>query len=234
MGRRKVKLEDIYQVQNPDIPGDAWGEYQDGEREKGVTHSLHYHKYFEGYTEVKKQKPNGKSYIERIYTAPWYKQDLSDKERILIRGCYWLLYALMVYAFVCALIQQIGSNTCVYVAIPGMPTVTLAFLLLVKLIGYTFSKPLMTIYEYKTTGRNVQLLSMACAVGMFMTAVAKGIYLCINGSQMLMDELISLFLCVVAAGSALSVFLLERKIKYTREPNDAVVPEDGVTINGLS
>ncbi|MCC8064662.1 MAG: hypothetical protein LIO78_05450 [Clostridiales bacterium] len=222
---------DIYHLHGKKRRGPSWDQYGEesaGSMDTGFRHSSRYHDFFDGYTEVRVAKPNGGYRIERYYTAPWMTPQLSQRERVELRLLYWCLYlgALLLYGW--SMCQRVGSNTCPYVAAPGLVTVVPLLLLLFRLIAYTAGKEKLTKYDYKHLSKGVRWWSFLTGCGLTLTAITVLIYgfLHLDAPENLRNGL--LLLC--GAACALAISRLEQRVPYQEVENTTAVPEGGFEI----
>lgn len=219
--RRQSDLNDIYGVKriktNPlekdhEVP------------ESGFRHSDAYHRYFRGYTEIRREKVNGRYTVERYYTQPWIVSAASGPVYWLIRLMYASLVTLSWLLYVWALCLPLGSNRCWFVAIPGLPAVILLFLLSVVTVSYIFVRRKMTLWDHTSSTKRLKTVSLLTGSCMVLTAGAKVIYLLLYGRE-LGAEMLCIAAILLAAGCAAVLFPLERSVVYTTLPNDTVLPE---------
>ncbi|MCD7856232.1 MAG: hypothetical protein LUG55_00180 [Clostridiales bacterium] len=153
---------------------------------------------------------------------------LSQRERVELRLLYWCLYlgALLLYGW--SMCQRVGSNTCPYVAAPGLVTVVPLLLLLFQLIAYTAGKEKLTKYDYKHLSKGVRWWSFLTGCGLTLTAITVLIYgfLHLDAPENLRNGL--LLLC--GAACALAISRLEQRVPYQEVENTTAVPEGGFEI----
>lgn len=196
----------------------------------GVNRSGFYHSYWRGWTEVRVNRI-GKPYsIERVYTAPWIRQDLSTRDYVLVRILYGVLIALSIALFALAMTQRVGSNSCWYVALFGMPTTILIFVVLWMFVGYAKAPRKMTLYEHKSTSVYLKRICLAFFIGLCATALATVLYALLNPGDEPLKQLLNVLLDLLAAGCVFTVFLLEKKMKYIDIPNTNKPPAGGFEI----
>ena len=219
--RRQSDLTDIYGVKriktNPlekdhEVP------------ETGFRHSDSYHRYFRGYTEIRRAKPNGRYSIERYYTQPWITSAASTPVYWLTRLIYASLVVLSWILYVRALCQPLESNRCWFVAIPGLPAIIALFLLSVVTVSYICVHKKMTLWEYESSTGRLKRLSLLTGGFMGLTALMKGFFLLLYGADTA-PELLCIGQTLLAAGCAAAICLMERGVVYTTVPNDTVLPE---------
>ncbi len=193
----------------------------------GVNRSGFYHSYFRGWTEVRVDRP-GKPYkVERVYTAPWIRQDLSARDYVLVRVLYGVLLALSIALFVLAMTQTVGSNTCWYVALFGMPSTILMFVVVWMYVSYAKAPRKMTLYEHTSTSSYLKWVCLVFAAGLAATALATILYVFLNMDNEPMRQLLNVALDLLASGCAFSVFMLEKHMKYVDIPNTNKPPAGG-------
>lgn len=219
--RRQSDLNDIYGVKrirtNPlekdnDVP------------ESGFRHSDAYHRYFRGYTEIRREKPNGRFKVERYYTQPWIVSAASRQNYWLLRLMYASLVCLSWILYIWGMCMDLGSNRAWFVAIPGLPGVILLFLLSVVTAGYMVTPKKMTLWQHTSGTKRLKTVSLLSGGCMALVGAAKGMYLILCGGNV-SGELMSIGITLAAAACAASLCLMERKAVYTTVPNDTVLPE---------
>ncbi len=219
--RRQSDLNDIYGVKriktNPlekdnEVP------------ESGFRHSDSYHRYFRGYTEIRREKPNGRYKVERYYTQPWIVSAASPQVYWLTRLMYATLVCLSWLLYLGAMCTDLGSNRCWFVAIPGLPAVIVLVLLTVVTVSYLFVPKKMTLWDHASSTKRLKTVSLITGGCMTLTAIAKAAYLLICGGNV-RGELISIAVTLAAAVCAAALYVLERGVVYTTIPNDTVLPE---------
>ena len=219
--RRQSDLNDIYGVKQ--IKTNPLEKDNDAP-ESGFRHSDSYHRYFRGYTEIRREKPNGRYAVERYYTQPWIVSAAS-------RQVYWLTRLIYVSAvciswslYVWAMCMDLESNRAWFVAIPGLPSAILLFLLSAVTISYVFVPQKMTLWEHTSSTKRLKRTSLLTGGMMTLTAAAKAVYLLIYSGNM-GSELISIGITLASGASAAALFVLEREVEYTTVPNETVLPE---------
>lgn len=219
--RRQSDLDDIYGVKriksNPlekdnDVP------------ETGFRHSDSYHKYFRGYTEIRREKPNGRYSVERYYTQPWIVSSASPRAYWLTRLMYAALLCLSWILYIRTMCMDLDSNRAWLVVIPGFPVMILLLLLSIAVLNYIFVRKKMTLWDHESSTKRLKTFSLLTGGCMVLTAVTKVIYILAFGGNV-RGELLSIGMALLAAACAGMLCLLERKVVYTTIPNDTVLPE---------
>lgn len=196
----------------------------------GVNRSSFYHSYWRGWTEVRVNRI-GKPYsIERVYTAPWIRQDLSTRDYVLVRIFYGLLIALSIALFALAMTQRVGSNSCWYVALFGLPSTILMFVVVWMFVSYAKAPRQMTLYEHRSTSSYLKWICLAFSIGLTATALSTVVYILLNTGDEPLRQLLNVALDLLAAGCCFTVFMVERKMKYVDIPNTNKAPAGGFEI----
>ena len=216
---RKKDITDIYQVRSKGRSDDP------SQLETGFRHSSRYHDFFEGYTEAKVETENGKTRIMRVYTAPWIRRDLPEKEQIRLKALYWLLYLAGMALYFWRLVLPIVSNTRPYVAAPGLLSVIFLFLMLFALISYSRAKPLMTIYEYKSSAKRLRKLSLIGGCLMAATALTTLLATWIDHGGAATS--INALLLALSSVCVLGIWFKEKQVPYMEVENTNQAPEGG-------
>ena len=222
MFRKKHDITDIYGVKSKsESPFTFKG--QEEAPESGRRHSDYYHKYFRGYTEIRKVNEKGRVGLERYYVRPWIVSDLTTGKYWLLRLLYALLVLVSAGLFVAALLQRVPSNYSIPVALPGYASILLLFLLLVSTIGYIFVPKKMTLWDHHSSTVRLKRFALGTAIGQMLTALTTVVYLVCN-FVFVMETLQSVFMMVVSALCSLAVYLVERKVPYAEIPNETKLP----------
>lgn len=196
----------------------------------GVNRSSFYHSYWRGWTEVRVDRPGKLFKVERVYTAPWIRQDLSTRDYVLIRVLYGFLLALSIVLFAVAMTQRVGSNFCWYVAMFGLPTAILMFVVVWMFVSYAKAPRQMTLYEHRSTSSYLKWICLVFSIALAATALSTVLYTLLNMGDEPLKQLLNVLLDLLAAGSAFTVFMLERKMKYIDIPNTNNPPAGGFEI----
>lgn len=187
------------------------------------TFNRHYHKFFRGYTEVRNKNEKGRIVIERYYTKPWKVSALSTRNYWLLRALYVLLTVVSIVLYVTAMTQNIPGNRHWIVAIPGLPTVTILFLLAVMVVQYVTVPRKMTLWDYESSTKHIRRAALAAAIIQGVTALVLAGFALVT-RQEVGKTLLCALLDLVAAGCSATIFFVERKAPYTEIPNDTKLP----------
>ena len=197
-----------------------------GDLETGFRHSNYYHKYFQGYTEIRTVKPNGTIGIERRYTAPWLQHQLDTRQWVLTKAAYVLGVLISTILFLLALVQRVPTNTAAIVAAPGMLTVIPVLLMWMYVCAYVTAPRKMTRWQYQSGKKKIELYTRMTTAGILLTAVMKVVYLCGWVSSSWGAEIPGLLVLVASAIPLVLIYLKERKMQYQEIENKTLVTEE--------
>lgn len=223
---------DIYGVRgkNRISWNDAEGNLDHLDKNMGVNRSGFYHSYWRGWSEVRIERP-GKPYkIERVYTAPWIRQDLSTRDYVLVRILYGLLLVLSTVLFAFAMTRRVGSNYCWYVALFGFPATILLFVVFWMFVVYVKAPRKMTLYEHRSSSSYLKFFALLISIFFAATAIATVVYTILNPADQPVQQLLNAGLDLIAAAGTFVVFWLEKKMKYVDIPNENKTPPGGFEI----
>lgn len=217
---------DIYGVRGKESisPNDDEGKLDYLDKTKGVSRSTFYHSYWRGWSELRVNRLGRPFTVERVYTAPWIRQDLSNRDYVLVRILYGLLIALSIVLFSFAMTRRVGSNTCWYVALFGMPTTIIMFVSVWMFVVYAKAKRQMTLWEHRCSSSYLKWTCLVYAIALCATAASTVVYIFLNISDEPWLQLMNVVLDLLAAACAFVVFRLERKMKYIDIPNTNKAP----------
>lgn len=221
--RKKHDVTDIYSVKgkkespfstkdNPDTP------------EHGLRHSSYYHKYFRGYSEIRKLNARGRVVSERYYTRPWIVSGLSTAQYWLVRLLYALLTAASAALFIAALCQDVPGNYSWIVALPGYPTIAFLVLLAAATLMYILTERKMTLWAYTSSTKRLKRFALITAIIQAVTALDLAAFTLVTGEQV-PKSLGCAALVLLSACCSGALFFLERKMPYQEIPNDTKLPE---------
>lgn len=197
-----------------------------GDLETGFRHSNYYHKYFQGYTEIRTVRPNGTIHIERRYTAPWLQHQLDTMQWVLTKAAYLLGVLISTILYLVSLLQRVPSNSAAIVAAPGMLTVILVLLMWMSVCAYVTAPRKMTRWQYQSGKKKVELFTWVTAGGLLLTAAMKIVYLCGWASTSWGVELPSLLALAASPIPLLLMYRKEHKMQYQEIENTTVVTEE--------
>lgn len=226
--RKWKKGNDIYGVKGR---GDSFYDLENKldiyDKNVSVNRSGFYHSYWRGWTEVRVDRV-GKPYsIERVYTAPWIRQDLSTRDYVLVRILYGLLIAFSIALFAVAMTRQVGSNYCWYVALFGLPSAIIMFVVAWMFVSYAKAPRTMTLYEHRSSSAYLKYICLIFSIGLAATALSTVLYTLLNLNDEPLRQLLNVLLDLLAAGGVFTVFMLEKNMKYVDIPNTNKPPEGG-------
>lgn len=221
--RKKHDVTDIYGVKSKKSSPFSTKDAPDT-AESGLRHSSYYHKYFRGYTEVRKLNAKGRVTSERCYTRPWIVSGLSTRNYWLVRLLYAVLVAASAALFITALCQDVPGNYSWIVALPGYPTVIVLLLLAAATVMYIFVERKMTLWDHASSTKRLKVISLITAIIQAVTAVDLALFALITGEKVLRSLGCAAMILLSACCSG-ALFFLERKMPYQEIPNDTKLPE---------
>jgi hypothetical protein len=194
------------------------------QRKGSIWYSKAYHRYFEGYSEVRVPNPNGKgTRIERIYTGMYYRQDLTTRQRILLRALYVALFLGAAYLFVSSAVQPLASNSTWYVVLPQAVCLPLLFWIVIAFYYYLPAARDMTIGEYRNASPALQKAAFYAAISLGAAAVATLVYvllhLLLHPAGQPLVELLCAVKYLASGVSVLMINRVEKKVRYLEIPS---------------
>lgn len=197
-----------------------------GELETGFRHSTYYHKYFQGYTEIRSVGKNGRINVERRYTAPWIQHQLDSRCWVLTKAAYILGVLVCTILYLWALVQRVPSNSAAIAAAPGMLTGILLVLMWMSVCTYVSAPRKMTLWQYQSGKKKVELFTRLTAVGIVLTAIMKTVYLFVWSNGFWETEILSVLALLASAVPLVVMYLHEYKMQYQEIENSTIVTEE--------
>lgn len=193
-------------------------------------HSRAYHRHFEGYAEVEDANEKGKTIIRRVYVGNYYRLDLSQKKRVLLRLAYLGLLLLIGSSFGLAASRPVGANSTWYLAIAQMLTLCSLGATAISLLAHCTAPREMTIGDWKASSKKLRRNALLSALLLELTAFLTGGYLLFTRENWAVH-----LLCIglYAAAGLLAVLLnrLEANAPYAIRSSQAQMPEDSAYID---
>ena len=204
--------------------------YERTNRKTGFRHKSHYHKYFQGYTEVRVKKPNGRYRIERVYTAPWKQHDMEKPRWVSQKVLYLVLALLSAVCIAVSMAADVLSNYVWFVFLPGILTFVAAFVLCAYAVAYATKPRKMTLGEFTGAVRGIRraaLVTLICTAITVLTKLVSVIMLETLASSSEWKTFLLLFAAII--GSAV-IYIAERNTNYIDIPNHTSKPVNGEEI----
>lgn len=202
-----------------------------GTPESASFHRRAYHRNFQGYTEVKRVRPDGKAVIERVYTGHYFEPMLSKERRVRLRILYVLLFAGGMGVFGWSATRPAVCNTVLYVGAFQALAVAMALWCLYVLIFYIPAVGKLTVGEYDTLHKPLIRSSAACALCQGAAAVAALVCFFLNRDAASASDLLCMGGFVLGGMLFGLIWFLESHLEYAVLDNDTPMPEDGVEID---
>jgi hypothetical protein len=207
--------------------------YDESSVEEGsrLSHSDAYHRFFEGYSELKVVDPSGRIRIRRIYTGVHYRPRLSRKQMVLLRLLYPPVFAAAVALFLVAALRGVPSNTLWYAALPQACTLPMLVWFLISFLSYLPIKEQLEIGEYNRSSVPLKRAALIGAVCALLSGVMALVSLFGEGGSALLGELCTAGLFMLAAALLFLIGLTEARIPYDRIDSTTEIPAGGVEID---
>jgi len=187
---------------------------------RGTWHSKAYHRFFEGYSEVSIPKPTGKGYaIQRVYTGDYYRQDLTGRQRLLLRGFYVAIFSCIAYFFISTAVLPVTSNVTWYVVLTQVVSIPFLFWILIAFLYYLPARRDLTIYGYRSSSQALQKATLGASMGMVVVTLATLVFMFSNLSNEPLVELLSAGKYLSAVLLALLMNRVEKKVHYLIVPS---------------
>jgi hypothetical protein len=195
-------------------------------------HSAAYHRHFEGWSEFEEQKTNGKVKIRRVYTGAWYRQDLSDRCRILLKLLFSTLFVFAVVLFIFCSTQSVGSNQCWYVAITQAGASVGLVWMGIGLFNYLTAKKNMTISEHRSSSGTLRVGSMIVSISFTAAMLMTLLYVLLQYKEIMIGREVMCAAGYLICGVAVfTVNRIERKIRYLETPSGNEAPREAVIVD---
>jgi hypothetical protein len=199
---------------------------------RGTWHSKSYHRFFEGYSEVSIPRPNGKgTIIQRIYTGNYYRQNITDRQRILIRILFIILYGCITFLFISSAITPSLVNSTWYVVLPE--AVCLVFLSWILITFYSYFQLTrdLTIEGYRSSSGALLKASLGASISLGLTALATLVFIFVNLPNKPSLEIFIVLKYLAGGLISFSINRIERKVHYVIIPSQNQVPDNVNEIN---
>jgi len=201
-------------------------------RRSGTSHSKAYHRHFEGYSEITVPKRNGKgTRIQRIYTGNYFRQDLTERQRILIRVLYVAFFLCVAFLYTSSAILPLTINSTWYVVLPEAVSLIFLFWILIAFFSYLPAERDMTIEGYRSSSLSLLKATMGCTICLGITTLATLIFIVLNPSDGLLGVLLCSVKFFVGGLITLGMNWIERKAKYLMIPSPYHPPDNSYEIN---
>lgn len=197
-----------------------------GGLDTGFRHNTYYHKYFHGYTEIRKISKHGRVVVERRYTAPWHLHRLTTKQWVLVKIAYLLGALLSTALFLWALAQRALTNSAKLVAVPGFLAGFLMILLWAGICTYVSAPRKMTWWQHQSGKTKILRFSLLTAIAIGLTILMKVFFICVFLGFSWEGEIPALLALLFSAVPLLLIYLTERKMPYEEQENKTVVTEE--------
>jgi hypothetical protein len=201
------------------------------ERDIKIFHSWSYHRFFEGYKEVKVLDANGRPSIKRIYTGTWFKQNLSTSKYVLLRTWYVLLFAGIIFMLIQAASLQKESGQVQYLVIPEIATTGGIFLLFyVLFVNYLFVPKRMTLHDYRSSAVLIKQAAMLLSICFGLDAFMQIVYVISHRLAAHTSEVWAAYRFMIAGIGSFMILWTERRVSYLEIENEVSEQVGGIEI----
>lgn len=204
--------------------------YTGGTPEQASFHRRGYHRFFEGYTEVKRVNARGRTVIERIYTGKYYEPELEPFRRITLRLFYVLFFVGGAALFLFCASRPERCNSTLYVNLFQALAVPMVLWCAYVLLFYLPAVGRLTIGEYNSQHRPLIQSSLLTAVCMWLSGAAALVCFFLHLGEGTLGGLLCAVGFAASGGLMFLIFLLESHLNYTVTGSEVQPPEDGVEI----
>lgn len=187
---------------------------------KKMVHSTYYHKRYEGYMENIVTDVKGRRRIHRVYVGEYYSQDISAKNRVLIRILYIFLYLLSVACFIFVSSRNSKSNYVIFIQIICFLLIMAMLMMMLFLVSYITSPKSMTVWEHYAGPVRIKVTSAAIAILLGIEALAVIIFVIFHSDIILWDEIVNIVGYLIASMSMFLINRVENKIQYNKTLNN--------------
>lgn len=187
-------------------------------------HRRAYHRYFEGYTEIKEIADKGKMTIRRVYTGYYYRQDISDRRWKLHRLIYLLYYVFSAAVLLWCGTVDVYCNVTWYASLAAMAGLFSMIWLAKPVLMFAFSKRELLAREYRSIS-SIKNIAIACGICYLLCACAFAVCLILNRTEQLAVPLLCIGLYLLSAIGMFRIYQMEKKVEYARRKSDAQIDE---------
>lgn len=174
-----------------------------------------YEKFFAGYTVEQTpltHKPGVRAV--RVYTGALYRQELPEKQRVLLRVLHAVLFLAAVVLLLVAVTLPVASNRCGYVALCGVLPAILLVRLFFVLVAYLPSKGELRIHEYQDGAKILPTVSLLCMCSFAVPVLATVVMFPLTSGSFSAWELVRLLMLAAAALIVGFSGYVEKQVSY--------------------
>lgn len=194
-------------------------------------HSRAYHRFFAGYTEVKKVKQGGLGYtIDRVYTGQYFERRMGKGRSIALKALYLALYLAAAAAFVMSAVARVEINSVWYIVAPEALSAAALVWAGVGVVNYLIAPMKMTKYEYNSSSRSLIRSSAVSFALLLVTAGAVCLYLFMKKPADLPETTACAVRCAVGAAAMIALNRIECGVKYEKYASEHSGKINGVEI----
>lgn len=202
-------------------------DYERDEMRDQISHSTSYHSFFQGYSERRVPKQNGKGYrIERIYTADYCKYQETDHLWKFKKVYYLLVLAGAIVSLIAGGTSYSRLNSMKVIGIAQMlewiPVVYLTYSMIFQLQA----PRLMTIGDYRASSAKLKWGALITTIYLFIVFLAMVFGTLFSGNTLERSDVTALFGELAGAGFSFLIFQMEHRREIEWIKNSVQVPDD--------
>ena len=172
-------------------------------------------RYFADYDVKKEYNPRrGRMETKRVYVGEYYIQDITMRQKILIRVLYLALFIASVALFVHCACQSTGSNFAWYVTLPQVVCVPAMMWMVGGFMMYLPGIGKIQKWDYKHGAVTLRRTSLVSAVCLGVMALGTLAFYVFHREESDSQTLLNVLLFGLAACMMAAVFITEKKIPY--------------------
>jgi archaellum biogenesis protein FlaJ (TadC family) len=201
-------------------------------RWKPGAYSKAYHRFFEGYSEIAVPTRDERGIrIERIYTGNYYRQDLTNRQHLLIRVLYIALFLCALGLYISSAIQPLLMNNTWYVVLFEAASLFFLSWTFVVFISYIPAKKDMTINDYRSSSLTLKKATLLGAICLGVTALATLIFIIMNPQEEFTKTILCMAEYLLSGLLILGMNQIERRVNYLIISNPQKPTDDSFEIN---
>ena len=177
-------------------------------------------KMFEGYEQRTFFDANGKQVTKMVYTGPRYVQQLEDRQRIIYKILFLVLFILGLGLTVISGILRVPANFALYVNIAEAFCIVSGVLTAIYIFMYVGAVKAMETYAYKRAHDRLWLLSLISGALSFIAAICSFIATLASKDTGNFQSWLCVILQLLSGACYIIIFILERRTEYIITESD--------------
>lgn len=199
------------------------GSVQDARNGKNARTAM-YQQYFQGYTEARIMKKDGKHFkLTRIYTAPYHEHDMTDRDWIKRKVTYVFMTLLALVGYVASALNGPVGAQAGAIHIIGSVTFAIVIFAVFAVVFYITCPRRMTIYEHEQSTKGLKIWSFRAGVAAI-CSFGAAIYSFVKGETFLSNMLFWCFGYAICSMLFFAIYYLENNTEYSEMENITKIP----------